>query len=184
MLPIIKACGQDRVVTVCGLTSARYCEESRMPETHIFHLAPAVAKTYWLWVLALPIVIAAVVAVFVLYAVLSVKNATFEITKDELRISAGFYSRTIPAADLIIDRAKALNLYNEPSLAPKMRRNGVGLPGLQAGWFTLANGEKSLIFLTDRSRVIYAPTRKKFSLIFSTPDPQALLERLQRLSPS
>lgn len=155
-----------------------------MPETQIFHLAPAVLKTYWLWTLALPVTLVAVILVFVFYTVFSAKNATIELGPEGLRIEAGFYSRIIPAADLALDRLKTLNLAEDRGYAPSLRRNGVGLPGLQAGWFTLNNGEKALIFITDPSRVVYAPTSKNFSLLFSASDPQALLVRLKELSSS
>jgi hypothetical protein len=56
---------------------------------------------------------------------------------------------------------------------------GTGLPGYSAGWFSLRNGEKALLFVTDRSRVVRIPTRDGYSLMVSPRHPQAFMEALR-----
>ncbi len=148
----------------------------------VFAIAPAVIKSWWMWLVLIPvvIVIAAMGAAF--YAIQTTRTATIEIGSDELLIHAGFYSRTIALADLDIDAARTIDLKAEPSFRPKWRTNGVGLPGLQAGWFRLRNKEKALLLLTDPSAVAYVPTRQGFSLLFSLPDPKAFLASLRNAS--
>ena len=64
-------------------------------------------------------------------------------------------------------------------LQPKWRRIGTALPGYQAGWFRLRNGEKALLYLTDRTRAVYIPTTAGYSLLLSPADPDAYLSRLR-----
>ena len=58
-----------------------------------------------------------------------------------------------------------------------MRTNGVGLPGFLLGWFRLDNGERALIAVTDRGRVVYVPYVEGLLLV-SVADPAAMLDSL------
>ena len=68
--------------------------------------------------------------------------------------------------------------------ADSWRRMGTGLPGYQAGWFRLRNGEKALLYLTDRARAVYIPTTAGYSLLLSPADPDGFLSQLRSLSRS
>ena len=57
----------------------------------------------------------------------------------------------------------------------------VGLPGYSEGWFRLVNGEKALLFVTDRSRVVYIPTKDGYSILLSTSKPEELLKSMDEL---
>ena len=85
----------------------------------------------------------------------------------------------MPASALLVEDARALDLGRERQYRPKWKTNGSGLPGYQAGWFKLRNGEKSLLFVTDRSRVVYVPTRDGYSVMLSVTHPEQFLESLR-----
>ena len=57
--------------------------------------------------------------------------------------------------------------------------DGTGLPGYQAGWFRLRNGEKALVYLTDRGRAVYVPTTAGYSVLLSPAEPDAFLAALR-----
>ena len=105
-----------------------------------------------------------VVFVFISY---SASHATFTVTEDALRIRASFYGRTIPRSDIVTDGVKVIDLNVESGYRPKSRTNGIGLPGYAEGWFKLADKEKALLFVTDRSRVVYIPTTDNYSVLLS-----------------
>jgi hypothetical protein len=71
-----------------------------------------------------------------------------------------------------------VDLDADSTLRPVRRTNGIGLPGLSEGWFRLANGEKALMFVTDRDGVVYIPTRDGYSVLLSTVTPDEFLESL------
>jgi hypothetical protein len=58
---------------------------------------------------------------------------------------------------------------------------GTGLPGYQAGWFRLANGETALLYLTDRAKAVYVPTTNGYALILSPDNPERFMAALREM---
>ena len=56
--------------------------------------------------------------------------------------------------------------------------------GYAGGWWRLASGEKSLLYLTAPDRVAYVPTTEGFSLLLSVSDPERFVEQLRRVAPA
>ena len=99
------------------------------------------------------------------------------LTARELVFRGGFFSRTIPLSTLVLSKARQLSLFEQMEFAPRWRTNGIRLPGYRAGWFSLRNGDKALIYLTDPLRITYLPTTRGFALLLST---DALIPALER----
>jgi hypothetical protein len=144
----------------------------------VFPIIPASGGPLWVIAALVAAVLIGITVLFV-YLAYSSRSARFEVSDEGLRISGDLYGRLIPARDLNVEAARVLNLNEDAEHRPKWRTNGTGLPGYQAGWFRLQNGEKSLLFITDRSRVVYLPTRQDYSVILSVAQPEALIESLR-----
>ena len=144
--------------------------------SQIFPMVPASGKA--LWVIAVIVVPLAALFGYIAYAS---RHARFEVSETGLRIHGGLYGRTVPAASLVCNGAKAVDLKADPSLKPALRTNGIGLPGYQAGWFQLKNGEKALVFLTSRSSVAYIPTRDGYALLLSVRNVPAFLSSVRKV---
>lgn len=112
------------------------------------------------------------------------RHVRFEISEQGLRIRGDLYGRFIARDDLVAQQARALDLTTDPDHALSWKTNGVGLPGYKAGWFKLKNGEKALVFVTDKTRVVYVPTRRGYSVLMSAADPPALVRALHQSSSS
>ncbi len=104
----------------------------------------------------------------------------FEVSPEGLAIRGDLYGRRLPAASLLREAARLVDLTEDPNYRPVWRTNGAGLPGYGSGWFGLANGDKALIFVTDKRRVIYLPTRGGYALLLSVAEPEKFLEALRR----
>jgi hypothetical protein len=144
---------------------------------NVFPIAPAESRYLWLLI---PVTVLLLGAVVLLATSLRGARASrFEIQADGLRIAGDLYGRVIPKTQLRLDGARRLDLAHEAALQPKWRRVGTALPGYQAGWFRLRNGEKALLYLTDRTRAVYIPTTAGYSLLLSPADPDAFLARLR-----
>jgi hypothetical protein len=76
---------------------------------------------------------------------------------------------------------RVLDLKSDVEFQPKIRKNGIGIPGLKQGWFRLRNTQKALLFVTDVSRVVYVPTHEGYSVLFSTPAPEAFAEYVRKI---
>jgi hypothetical protein len=145
----------------------------------VFHVLPASGSGTWLigLVVAFMLLLAAAFA----RIAFSTRGAPVELSAEGLRVDAPFYGRLIPWSEISADEARATDLAASPELRPGFRSNGVGLPGYQAGWFTLNNGRRGLLFLTDRSRVAVVPT-PGYDLLLSVDDPSAFIAAVRRWS--
>ena len=109
-------------------------------------------------------------------------RAGFEVSPAGLHLKSALYGRMVPASSLDLARARRVDFRIDDDLRPRIRTNGIGLPGYLAGWIKLRNGEKALSFLSDRSRVVYIPTTEGYSLMLSVSDPDMFLSRLRQVA--
>jgi hypothetical protein len=116
------------------------------------------------------------------YLAATIGKASFEISSEGLRLRGDLYGRLIPAQSLLVEQAQIINLHHDPAHQLARRTAGTSVAGHQAGWFRLKNGEKALVYLTDRTAVLYVPTRQGYSILLSTPQPEALLTALRRVA--
>ena len=143
---------------------------------HEFELAPIGMKPFW-WILFGVGAICLVIAIILLLS----RPPKFEVSPEGLRIRQSLFGRTISASQLRVGEAHAVDFAKSTELRPKWRTMGLGLPGYQAGWFRLYNGEKALLFLSDRTRAIYIPTTAGYSVLISPNDPDEFLSSLRTL---
>ena len=104
-----------------------------------------------------------------------------EITDAGLQLSGELYGRFIPTSELNLEQSRLVNVNQERNLEPTLRTFGTGLPGYSTGWFRLRNGEKALLYLTDRSHAVYVPTTAGYAVLVSPKDPARFLAQLQKL---
>jgi len=133
-----------------------------------------------MWFFAVLLVLMIGLAGLFAYLTWSIRNTRFEVTGEALKLSGDLWGRAVPLSSLDLDRARRVNLSADSELRPRRRTMGTGLPGYAGGWFRLANGEKALVYLTDRSRAVYVPTDAGYALLLSPTDPDGLLEALRR----
>jgi len=108
----------------------------------------------------------------------------FEVTPEGLAIRGDLYGRRLASESLLPREAKEVDLTVSPEYRPVLRTNGAGLPGYKSGWFQLGNGEKALIFVTDKHRVVYLPTREDYAVLLSVAEPEKFLETLRQMAQS
>jgi hypothetical protein len=131
----------------------------------VYGIFPASSGPYvFAWALSVFLIAFIAVFIFISYAA---GHASFTVTDEALRIKASFYGRTIPRSNIVTDGIKVIDLNVNSEYRPRTRTNGIGLPGYAEGWFKLADKEKALLFLTDRSRVVYVPTTDNYAILLS-----------------
>lgn len=147
----------------------------------IFPIAPAASRYLWFMI---PVVVILLGAVALLAtSIRGAQSSTFEIHPDGLRLRGDLWGRFIPKAELRVDLARRVDMTQEEGLRPKWRRIGTALPGYQSGWFRLRNGDKALLYLTDRTRAVYVPTTAGYILLLSPADPDGFLSTLRAGTP-
>lgn len=110
----------------------------------------------------------------------SATRPSVAVDENALSLKAPFYGRSIDLSRIRFEEARVVNV-DSSNVRPTGRTNGIGLPGLGIGWFKLANGEKALVALSSRDRVVYVPTDEGYSLLFSLERPEAFLEHAGRM---
>jgi hypothetical protein len=143
-----------------------------------FVIAPVAGRGMWLVVLALALIFALVLGV-VSAAILSVRSPRFEVSSAGLRLRGDLWGRLIPAAELQTGGVARVDLSVATELEPHRRSMATRLPGYTSGWFTLANGTKALVYLTDASRAVYVPTTAGYAVLVTPADPDGLVAALR-----
>ena len=92
----------------------------------------------------------------------SARNAKFEVSESGLRIKGGIYGRFIPKEEIVGEGVEIINLNVSQEYKPRIRTNGIGLPGYSEGWFKLRNSEKALLFDTNQPGLFSSIKRKRF----------------------
>jgi hypothetical protein len=144
----------------------------------VFPMIPAASKSLWFFAIISLVLVGALV--LMIWLAWSMRHATFTVSEDGLRLQGDLYGRLIPLKSLKLDEAVVTNLNTDKDHQPTRRTMGTGLPGYAAGWFNLRNGEKALLYVTDRTRVARLPTTEGYTVMFSVADPKALIEELNR----
>lgn len=143
----------------------------------IFPIAPAESRFLW-YLIPLSGLLLGIVIVMMI-SMRGAHSTRFEIVSSGLRLSGDMYSRTIPWQRLQVDGARRVDFTADQQLTPGWRHAGTALPGYRAGWFRLKNGERALLYLTDRSKAVYVPTSAGFSVLLSPADPDRFLTALR-----
>ena len=142
-------------------------------------IPPSSPATFWFFLGFVVLFLA--LAVFMGFLGYSTKNIKFEINSEGLKIRGAVYGRFIEKTSLIKEEARLIDLNTVEKYQPGRKMNGTSLPGYNEGWFRLKNGEKALLFVTDRKKVIYIPTKENYSLMFSSSKPEEFLVSINEL---
>jgi hypothetical protein len=145
-----------------------------------FAIAPSETKALWI-IGGLVIIVLGIVVGLLGASVRGARASRFEVTSEGLRLRGDLYGRLIPPAAIRSESARRVDFKVSPELTPSSRRMGTALPGYQSGWFRLRNGEKALLYLTDRSRAVYIPTAEGYAVVLSPIDPDGFLTALKAM---
>jgi hypothetical protein len=128
---------------------------------------------FWIGISGL-ILITGVALIFIFFSY-SARNSKVILSENGLAIKTFLYGKTLAKGDFIHNNTVKVDLRNQHSFVPVIRTNGIGLPGYQAGWFRLANKERALLVVTDRSQVVYLPTNIGYSVLLSVIKPEEFI---------
>ena len=149
-----------------------------MNATTVFPMIPAATRSLWFFAIISFILVGVLLLMF--WLAWSMQHVRFTVSNEGLRLQGDLYGRLIPLRSLKLDAAVVTNLNTDKDHQPKWRTMGTALPGYAAGWFKLRNGEKGLLFVTDRTRVARIPTTEGYTVMLSVSDPAALIDALRQ----
>ena len=117
--------------------------------------------------------------VLFLWMYLNALRVSVTLDSGSLILRAPLYGRSIPLSAIDRSAARIVDLAKEPSLRPRTRTNGIGMPGCAIGWFKLHNKRKALLAVTNRQQLVYLPTTLEYDVLLSLRKPQQFLDRLR-----
>ena len=148
--------------------------------TEVFPIVPAQGRMLYVLLVGIGVLLLGVMALMYATARGS-RDSRFEISADGLRLRGDLYGRFIPAASIRASEVRIVDASDRSEFGPRFRTAGTAVPGYQAGWFRLRNGEKGLLYLTRREQAVYVPTTEGYSLVLSPSDPQRFVDRIRDL---
>jgi hypothetical protein len=109
----------------------------------------------------------------------AVQRRRIVLTPGVLDVTSTFYRRRLPLAALDLGKAVILDLDQHKQWRPLLKTNGIGLPGLRAGWFRSRNFTREFCLLTTWNRVLVLPEHAGGATLLSAERPQDLLQALR-----
>ncbi len=106
-------------------------------------------------------------------------HVRFEVTDNALKIKGDVWRKTFPLASLDLAGASIIDLAERKEYQPRWKLMGTGMPGYSSGYFSLRNGMKATVFLSEQSRVLCLPVTGGQRLLLSCVDPEGLLAALK-----
>ncbi len=138
-------------------------------------LKPDFSTNVWsLAVVAIPVII----AIFVAVMAFSAWKYTLEVKDGQLTIKSLFYNTRLNVTEIDLANAKVVSLKRD-GIKIKWRTNGMGLPGLMVGWFR-GEGGKYKMYVTNRDQVLFLPTQKGYTILFSTSQGPEIIKELRK----
>jgi hypothetical protein len=99
---------------------------------------------------------------------------------DTLHVAGALvFARKLPIRDLLLDKARVLDLQEHTEFKPMLQLGAFGLPGFNAGHYLLRNRSRAFCLLTRWQQVLLLPQRDGKLILVSPEKPQVLLEALR-----
>jgi Bacterial PH domain len=131
------------------------------------------------WFIPVPIMLIAAMA----WLISHTGKARLQINGSSLSLRGEYGKSSYAKHELLLTEARVvnLNLETEKPLRPAWRKLGTGIQGYSAGRFWLMNKREAILYISDWQQVLYVPTTKDHSLLFSSPQAETILEKLRAM---
>lgn len=94
-----------------------------------------------------------------------------------LTVRAAFYERSVSRDDIDWNESRFIDTAGDSKLRPRVRVNGIGLPGYRAGWFRLANGARAFVLQTQ-GPLAYLPVAGGEAFLLTVTRSSPLFDRI------
>lgn len=106
-------------------------------------------------------------------------RGTVIVGDDAIRLNVPVYGRSIPRALIDTAGVRVITFGCSPHLRPRLRTNGLSVPGYHVGRFRLRNGSRAFATLTAMDRhIVYMPLLDGTAVLLSVEDPKGFAARL------
>jgi Bacterial PH domain len=107
------------------------------------------------------------------------KKVVYEISSTHLAIKGDMFGDSIALTSLNFNEMCLVDISGKVPQALKWKLWGTGLPGYYSGEYALRSGERALVFVSDKKRVVYIPRMGADSLLLSVDNPDLFMLALR-----
>ena len=125
-------------------------------------------------VVTIGLVIIALLAAFLFATMLLCR---MKITAKYVQVGVFPYRTRVSINSVLVDSVEMLPDGEHPRL--RWRKNGIGLPGMQLGWFTTSRGKPVFAATAGKQGRVLIPTRGEHNLLVSCRDPERVVAALR-----
>jgi hypothetical protein len=103
------------------------------------------------------------------------------LTADSLTIHDKFYSVTVPAGSVDVDRIRLIDLAVDTEWRATARTNGFANAHYRSGWFRTAGGKPVRLYQADSRRLVLLPPRGDgAAVLLESADPEKFMRDLRQ----
>jgi len=122
---------------------------------------------------------AVVVGLLVTYLVATMYMCRLRISSSLIEVGVFPFRKRLPICDVAGSSARVVDSAQGPRL--RWRKNGIGLPGMQLGWYTTSTGKPVFAATAGLRGRVLIPTRGTHDILVSCPDPDQVVNALKAL---
>lgn len=100
-----------------------------------------------------------------------------KITEKHIHVGVFPYRTRVSINSVVMDSVEVLPDGEHPRL--RWRKNGIGLPGMQLGWFTTSRGKPVFAATAGKKDRVLIPTLGEHNLVVSSRDPKRVVAALR-----
>lgn len=100
-------------------------------------------------------------------------SATVRVQDGALTLTAPFYGRAIPLANILPGTAQVVTPATDPTYRMTLRTNGLAVPGYRLGWFRAAGAGRTLVAQSADSALAFRTT-DGYAVLLSVADQPGL----------
>lgn len=100
-----------------------------------------------------------------------------KVTAQHVHLGVFPFTTRVPLNNVVADAVETLPDGEHPRL--RVRKYGIGLPGMQLGWFTTSRGKPVFAATAGKKGRVLIPTRGEHNLVVSCRDPERVVAVLR-----
>ena len=105
----------------------------------------------------------------------------YKIISEGLVIHDGFYSDTLKAADIDLERVKVVDVAKDAHWRPDSKISGVGNGQHRFGYWRVAGGERVRLYQTGGERLVLLPPKDKTTpVLVEVKQPESFIQELRQ----
>ncbi len=125
------------------------------------------------------VVLAMIYAIFAIIFIPVFRRYHIAFDQDGFTVTAGWYQHSVKWSQIDWAASGRLSAAQSESKKPRWRTNGIGAPGYNAGWFTLRDGRRAFLAITDNDQTPLLIATSAHDILLTAQETTSLWQKMQ-----